>query len=713
MSKLVIVESPAKAKTIQKYLGQGYEVMASMGHIRDLPKSLLGVDVNNGFKPRYIDIPGKTALIRQLKAAAAESDGVILATDPDREGEAISWHLAQILKVDISGCNRVTFNEITKTGINQGMSNPRTLDMNLVNAQQARRILDRIVGYKLSPFLWKQIRKGLSAGRVQSVAVRIIVDREDEIRAFVSEEYWTLDALLSPEENGKTFAAKFYGNAKGKIKITDKETADRLLGELQNASFTVEKVKRGERKISPAPPFITSTLQQEASRKLGFNARRTMSTAQELYEGLEIEGQGAVGLITYMRTDSLRISEDARADGNQFIRDTWGDSYLPEKPRYFKSKNNSQDAHEAIRPSMPELTPKQVKNSLTNDQYKLYKLIWDRFIASLMANCIHDTCQTDIGAAGYIFKASGYTVRFDGYTVLYVEGKDEDVEDDGQLPALTDGQSLFERELKGTQHFTQPPPRYTEATLIKTMEAAGIGRPSTYAPTITTILAREYVERDAKALKPTSLGEVATHLMKELFPDIVNIEFTANMEHSLDDVDSGKSDWIKTLDIFYEEFARTLESAEENSSDKKFVVPDEVSDEVCEQCGKNMIIKSGRYGKFLACPGYPDCKNTKRIIKATSGICPKCGAQIVEKKSKKGKVFYGCDAYPACDFVTWNEPSGDVCAHCGKSMFKKKAKSGGVFCMTEGCENYAASAGSRAKAKTAKSGGETEGKDAE
>jgi len=713
MSKLVIVESPAKAKTIKKYLGPGYEVMASMGHIRDLPKSLLGVDVNNGFKPRYIDIPGKTALIRQLKAAAAESDGVILATDPDREGEAISWHLAQILKVDISGCNRVTFNEITKTGINQGMSNPRTLDMNLVNAQQARRILDRIVGYKLSPFLWKKIRKGLSAGRVQSVAVRIIVDREDEIRAFVSEEYWTLDALLSPEENGKTFAAKFYGDSKGKIKITDKETADRLLGELQSAPFTVKKVKRGERKISPAPPFITSTLQQEASRKLGFNARRTMSTAQELYEGLEIEGQGAVGLITYMRTDSLRISEDARTDGNQFIRDTWGDNYLPEKPRYFKSKNNSQDAHEAIRPSMPALTPKQAKNSLTNDQYRLYKLIWDRFIASLMSNCVHDTCQTDIAAAGYIFKASGYTVRFDGYTVLYVEGKDEEDEDDGQLPSLTDGQSLFNRELKGIQHFTQPPPRYTEATLIKTMEAAGIGRPSTYAPTITTILAREYVERDAKALKPTSLGEVATHLMKELFADIVNIEFTANMEHSLDDVDSGKSDWINTLDIFYADFAKTLENAEENSSDQKFVVPDEVSDEICEQCGKNMIIKTGRYGKFLACPGYPDCKNTKRIVKTTDGICPKCGVQIVAKKSKKGKVFYGCDAYPACDFVTWNEPSGDLCTHCGKSMFKKKAKSGGVFCMTQGCESYAESAGSRARAKTAKETGETEGKDAE
>ena len=469
MSKLVIVESPAKAKTIKKYLGPGFEVIASMGHISDLPKTLLGVDVDHGFKPRYVDIPGKTALIRQLKSMAAESDGVILATDPDREGEAISWHLAQILKVDMGDNNRVTFNEITKTGVTQGMENPRHLDMDLVNAQQARRILDRIVGYKLSPFLWKKVRKGLSAGRVQSAAVSIIVDREDEIRAFVSEEYWSIDALLAATPKGKGFPARFHGTAKGKMKIENKEQADGILKELRNAAFQVSGVKRGVRQISPAPPFITSTMQQEASRKLGFAARRTMKAAQELYEGVEVEGIGAIGLITYMRTDSLRISEDARKEGNDFIRETYGADYLPAKPRTFKSRNNAQDAHEAIRPSMPSLTPDRVKESLTSDQFRLYKLIWDRFIASLMANCVHDTCQVDIRADKYLFKASGYTVRFEGYTVLYVEGKDEESDENGPLPTLNEGDVLHLRELGGNQHFTQPPPRYTEATLIKTL----------------------------------------------------------------------------------------------------------------------------------------------------------------------------------------------------------------------------------------------------
>ena len=685
MSKLVIVESPAKAKTIQKYLGPGYKVVASMGHIRDLPKTLLGVDIEHGFKPRYMDIPGKTALIRQLKSDAAESDGVVLATDPDREGEAISWHLAQLLKVDPEQNNRVTFNEITKTGVTQGMEHPRPLDMNLVNAQQARRILDRIVGYKLSPFLWKKIRKGLSAGRVQSAAVRIIVDREDEIRAFVSEEYWTIDALLAADEKGKGFPARFHGTKKGKLKIENKEEADRILAALRQASFIVDKVKRGTRQISPAPPFITSTLQQEASRKLGFAARRTMKAAQELYEGVEIPEMGAVGLITYMRTDSLRISEDARRDGSAFIRERYGENYLPEKPRVFKSRSSAQDAHEAIRPSMPALTPEQVKDSLTADQYKLYKLIWDRFMASLMANCVHDTCQMDIAAGEYLFKASGYTVRFDGYTTLYVEGKDEDDETGGPLPVLAEGQELIPRELKGNQHFTQPPPRYTEATLIKTLEENGIGRPSTYAPTITTILAREYVEREGKALKPTPLGEITTRLMKEQFPEVVDVEFTANMEHQLDDVDSGKSDWVETLDHFYQGFAKTLETAEKNMSGEKITVPDEESDEVCELCGRKMVIKSGRYGKFLACPGYPECKNTKKIVKDTGGICPKCGGAIVAKKSKNNRVFYGCANYPNCDFVTWNEPAKKLCPQCGKNLFKKKGKAGGLFCLTEGC----------------------------
>ena len=685
MSKLVIVESPAKAKTIKKYLGPGFEVIASMGHIRDLPKTLLGVDVEHGFKPRYVDIPGKTALSRQLKSMAAESDGVILATDPDREGEAISWHLAQILKVDMGDNNRVTFNEITKTGVTQGMENPRHLDMDLVNAQQARRILDRIVGYKLSPFLWKKVRKGLSAGRVQSAAVSIIVDREDEIRAFVSEEYWSIDALLAATPKGKGFPARFHGTAKGKMKIENKEQADGILKELRNAAFQVSGVKRGVRQISPAPPFITSTMQQEASRKLGFAARRTMKAAQELYEGVEVEGIGAIGLITYMRTDSLRISEDARKEGNDFIRETYGADYLPAKPRQFKSRNNAQDAHEAIRPSMPSLTPDRVKESLTSDQFRLYKLIWDRFIASLMANCVHDTCKVDISADKYLFKASGYTVRFEGYTVLYVEGKDEESDENGPLPALNEGDVLYLRELGGNQHFTQPPPRYTEATLIKTLEENGIGRPSTYAPTISTILAREYIEREGKALRPTALGEVTTRLMKEQFPEVVDVEFTANMEQQLDGVEHGKADWVDTLDAFYKEFAKTLERAEENLSGEKIKVPEVESDVVCEQCGRKMVIKSGRYGKFLACPGYPECKNTKRIVEETGAVCPKCGGSIVAKKSKNNRKFFGCSNYPQCDFVTWSEPTKELCPKCGKTLFKKKGRNAGVACLTEGC----------------------------
>ena len=685
MSKLVIVESPAKAKTIKKYLGPGFEVIASMGHIRDLPKTLLGVDVDHGFKPRYVDIPGKTALIRQLKSMAAESDGVILATDPDREGEAISWHLAQILKGDMGDNNRVTFNEITKTGVTQGMENPRHLDMDLVNAQQARRILDRIVGYKLSPFLWKKVRKGLSAGRVQSAAVSIIVDREDEIRAFVSEEYWSIDALLAATPKGKGFPARFHGTAKGKMKIENKEQADGILKELRNAAFQVSGVKRGVRQISPAPPFITSTMQQEASRKLGFAARRTMKAAQELYEGVEVEGIGAIGLITYMRTDSLRISEDARKEGNDFIRETYGADYLPAKPRTFKSRNNAQDAHEAIRPSMPSLTPDRVKESLTSDQFRLYKLIWDRFIASLMANCVHDTCQVDIRADKYLFKASGYTVRFEGYTVLYVEGKDEESDENGPLPTLNEGDVLHLRELGGNQHFTQPPPRYTEATLIKTLEENGIGRPSTYAPTISTILAREYIEREGKALRPTALGEVTTRLMKEQFPEVVDVEFTANMEQQLDGVEHGKADWVDTLDAFYKEFSKTLERAEENLSGEKIKVPEVESDVVCEQCGRKMVIKSGRYGKFLACPGYPECKNTKRIVEETGAVCPKCGGSIVAKKSKNNRKFFGCSNYPQCDFVTWSEPTKELCPKCGKTLFKKKGRNAGVACLTEGC----------------------------
>ncbi len=684
MSKLVIVESPAKAKTIKKYLGKEYEVIASMGHIRDLPKTLLGVDVDHGFKPRYVDIPGKTALIRQLKEAAAASDLVYLATDPDREGEAISWHLATLLGLSAEEENRITFNEITKSGVTAGMAAPRKLDLNLVNAQQARRILDRIVGYKLSPFLWKKVRKGLSAGRVQSATVSLVVSRENEIRAFVSEEYWSLDAQLAVSDKGKAFAAKFYGTADEKYKVETKEQADAILAELEGAVYTADKVKIGTRRVSPAPPFTTSTMQQEANRKLNFSSRRTMKAAQELYEGIELEDVGAMGLITYMRTDSLRISDEARAAGNAYIRHAFGAEYLPSKARVFKTKGTAQDAHEAIRPSVPSMTPEQVKGSLTADQYRLYKLIWERFMASLMADQIQNTCQVDVTAGRYVFKASGYTVKFDGHTALYVESKDEKDDANKPLPVIKEGDTLVCRELAGNQHFTQPPARYTEATLIKTMEENGIGRPSTYAPTVSTVLARDYVEREGKSLKPTGLGEVVTNLMEQQFHEIVDLDFTAQMEKQLDGVEHGKADWVEILDSFYGGFAQSLKKAEQDM--EKVAVPQVESDEVCELCGRRMVIKTGRYGKFLACPAYPTCKNTKRIVEVAVGTCPKCGSELVAKKSRGGRKFFGCGQYPKCDFATWNEPTTEICPKCGKTLFRKKGKNSGLVCQTEGCD---------------------------
>ncbi len=683
MANLVIMESPAKAKTVKKYLGNDFEVVASMGHIRDLPKTLLGVDVEHGFRPRYMDIPGKTSLIRSLKEMAQESDRIYLATDPDREGEAIAWHLAQVLGVPVEQTSRVTFNEITRTGVTVGMANPRSLDMNLVNAQQARRVLDRIVGYKLSPFLWKKVRKGLSAGRVQSATVSLVVDREQEIRAFVSEEYWTLDATLSVTEKGRTFPAHFFGTATDKIKITTGEQAQAILDELKGATYVAESVKTGTRKVAPAPPFTTSTMQQEANRKLNFSSRRTMKTAQELYEGVEVAGIGATGLITYMRTDSLRISDEARKAGNDYIRSAFGAEYLPAKARVFKQKSTAQDAHEAIRPSVPSLTPAEVKDSLTSDQYRLYKLIWERFMASLMADQIQNTCQVDITAGKYVFKASGYTVKFEGHTALYVEGKDEKDDENKPLPVIKQGDVLTLRNIEGNQHFTQPPARYTEATLIKAMEENGIGRPSTYAPTVSTVLNREYVDRDGKSLKPTNLGEVITQLMKEQFPEIVDLDFTAQMEQKLDGVENGKSDWVKVLDGFYGGFVKSLKKAEENLD--KVKVPEVESDEVCEVCGRRMVIKTGRYGKFLACPGYPTCKNTRRIVESTDGVCPKCGGAVVAKKSKGGRKFFGCANYPKCDFATWNEPTKELCPKCGKTLFRKKGKTNGLVCLTEGC----------------------------
>ena len=685
MSKLVIVESPSKAKTIQKYLGDGYEVIASMGHVRDLPKARLCVDVKDNFKPKYSIIKGKEKLVKELKEAAAHSDGVLLATDPDREGEAISWHLAYILGLDEHAQDRVTFNEITKTGVKEGMSNPREIDLDLVNAQQARRILDRLVGYTLSPFLAKTIRRGLSAGRVQSVAVRMVVDREEEIRAFVPQEYWSIDAKLTAPPSKAVFAAAFYGDENGEIKIGSKEESDKLFAELEQEEFLVSAVKKGKKNRSPAPPFITSTLQQEASRKLGFQARRTMKAAQELYEGVEIKGQGSMGLITYMRTDSLRISEDAIREATEYIETRWGGKYLPSKPRHFKSRANAQDGHEAIRPASIAITPEAVKDSLTADQYKLYKLIWERFIACQMANCVLNTTQATISAGKYIFKASGFNVAFEGFTALYEESKDEEEKAGKDLPPLEEGMKLKVKDLKGNQHFTQPPPRFTEASLIKTLEENGIGRPSTYAATISTITSREYVIREGKAFKPTELGEVITKLMKERFPKIVNVKFTAQVEDELDSVQRGDEEWVETLRRFYDDFDKTVQAAKKDMDGVKIRLKEDETDVICEKCGRNMVVKVGRYGKFLACPGYPECKNIKKIVNDTGAACPKCSGKIIERKSKKGRVFYGCSEYPKCDFVSWDPPSKEKCPVCGKTLLQKKSKDKTLYCVTPDC----------------------------
>ena len=690
LSNLVIVESPAKAKTIKKYLGKDFEVVASMGHVRDLPKSKFGVDVDHDFTPMYVDIKGKEDLIKDLKKAAQKSDAIFLATDPDREGEAISWHLAQMLGVDMNQPNRVTFNEITKSGVKYGMDHPRMIDVKLVDAQQARRVLDRIVGYKISPFLWRKVRKGLSAGRVQSVAVRIIMDREEEIRAFKQQEYWSIDAKLAAKGHAKKpFPAKLYAIDGKKLELTaipDEKRAREIVESLDGADYIVSNVKKGVRRKSPAPPFITSTLQQEASRRLGYQSRRTMKVAQELYEGVEIEGIGATGLITYMRTDSLRISDEAAEQAKIYITDTYGKEYLPATRRVFKTKKNAQDAHEAIRPSDPSLTPDRVKKDLTAEQYKLYKLIWERFIASQMANALLDTVAVDIEAANCLFKASGFTVKFDGFTVLYEESKDTDDENTASLPPLEAGNVLTLKELTPNQHFTQPPARYTEASLIKTLEENGIGRPSTYAPTITTILARGYVERENKSLKPTALGEVTTKLMEEQFAKIVDVTFTANMEKTLDEVEEGNVDYPKMLSGLYDDFMTTLEQAEKNMDGTRVKVPDEETDIVCELCGRKMVIKTGRFGKFLACPGFPECRNTKKIVKETGGLCPVCGGKVLAKKSKNGKGYYGCEHNPQCQFMTWDKPLSETCPKCGSTLFQKTGRGALIHCLKEGCD---------------------------
>ena len=683
---LVIVESPAKAKTIKKYLGKDFEVVASMGHIRDLPKSKFGVDVENNFEPHYINMRDKSDVIKELKKQAKKSDTIYLATDPDREGEAISWHLAQLLNLNMNDNNRVTFNEITKTGVQNGMNNPRQIDIDLVNAQQTRRILDRIVGYQLSPFLWKKVKRGLSAGRVQSVTVRLIVDREREIRSFVPVEYWSVDAKFTTKGKArKTFPSKLVTIDGEKVELHTEEETNKILARLEGKKFEVTNVKKKVTKKAPAPPFITSTLQQEASKRLSFQSKRTMKTAQELYEGIEIKGMGAVGLITYMRTDSLRISDEARNSAKTYIEAKFGEKYIPDKPRVFKSKSNAQDAHEAIRPSMPELEPDSIKDNLTADQYKLYKLIWSRFIASQMANALLDTVSIDIMADNCVFRSSGYSVKFDGFTVLYEETKDEEEEDNKILPEINNGDIVNVKELKGNQHFTQPPARYTEASLIKTLEENGIGRPSTYAPIITTIISRYYVERDGKQLKPTQLGEVVTDLMKEHFKKIVDAKFTANMETTLDEVEKGKTNWVETLDKFYKDFDKTLKKAETDMEGKRVKVPDETTDLICEKCGKPMVIKIGRFGRFIACSGFPDCKNTKKIVQETKGICPICGQKIVLKKSKKGRSFYGCDNYPECNFMTWYPPTEEKCPKCNSTLFKKGGKSAKLMCLKPDC----------------------------
>ena len=685
MSKLVIVESPAKAKTIRKYLGDGYEVTASMGHIRDLPASQLGIDVDHDYTPQYINIKGKEKLIKELKSEAKKADQVFLATDPDREGEAISWHLAHLLGLNIEDANRVTFGEITKKGVTEGMAHPRAIDIDLFNAQQARRILDRLVGYKLSPFLWRKVRRGLSAGRVQSVAVRLIVDREKEIEDFKPEEYWNLDATLSPPSSQKKFTARFYGTAAGKkMEVTNEAQAMGIVKDLEGADYTVTELKRGHRKKVPAPPFITSTLQQEASRRLGFTATRTMRAAQTLYEGVDIAGRGTMGLITDMRTDSLRVSDEAVAGAKEYITEAYGERYVCPTKRTYKSRSATaaQDAHEAIRPSVPSLTPDEAEKSISGDIAKLYRLIWSRFIASQMSDCEQDTVSAHITAADYQFRASGYVVTFEGFTALYEEATDEKEKKETALPPLEQGQTLKLRALTPEQKFTQPPARYTEATLIRSLEENGIGRPSTYAPIITTIIDRGYVEREQKKLKPTLLGRTINDLMMQEFPDIVDVTFSAGMEKNLDKVENGSADWRETIDAFYKGFAAALEKAEKDMEGKKIKVPDEETDEICEKCGRKMVIKTGRYGKFLACPGFPECTNTKRLVKDTGGKCPKCGGRMLLRKSAKGRVYYGCENYPNCDFMTWDEPVAQTCEKCGATLFKKGSR---LYCAKEGC----------------------------
>ncbi len=687
---LVIVESPAKAKTIEKYLGSGYKVTASMGHLRDLPKSKMGVDIEHGFEPQYIPVRDKKELINELKKEAKEAKTVYLATDPDREGEAISWHLKELLGLDDEKAKRVTFNEITKKVVTESIKNPRSIDQNLVDSQQARRILDRIVGYELSPLLWRKIKKGLSAGRVQSVATRMVVDREEEIEAFQSQEYWLLDARLNCGAEDAVFTARFHGKGDKKQELKSKAEVDEVINAVQAQPFTVSGVKRGEKQKSPAPPFITSTLQQEASRRLSMTPRRTMSIAQQLYEGVEISGHGSIGLITYMRTDSLRLSEEALAAAKDFIIGHYGPEYYPGSPRHFKTKAGAQDAHEAIRPTDVNLTPELVRKDLTQEQYRLYRLIWGRFTACQMANAKYDNVAVEVSSAGYTFRATYSEMKFKGFTAVYEEAKDEESSElANPLPSLSEGQTLALEKLIPEQQFTQPPARFTEATLIRAMEEKGIGRPSTYAPTISTITSHDYVIKEGKYLKPTPLGRVVTGLMKEHFADIVDLKFTNQMEEELDGIENGKAQWRDVLADFYGDFSKEMNEAEKAMDGVKLKVPDVLSDEYCDVCGRQMVVKKGRFGYFLACPGFPECTFTKPIVVEMPGKCPKCGGRILKRTSKKGYVFYACERGTDCGFITWDVPTKDFCPACGKTMFKHSGRGPlKSFCINEQCPNF-------------------------
>lgn len=671
---LIIVESPAKAKTLTKYLGKNYKVAASMGHVKDLPKSQLGIDIKAGFEPRYITIRGKGQLLNSLKKEAAKADKVLLATDPDREGEAISWHLANALGLPENDPYRVEFYEVTKNAVSDSIKKPRKINLDLVEAQQARRILDRLVGYKISPILWKKIKRGLSAGRVQSVAVRIICDRENEIREFVTVEYWTIDADL--KDSKAKIRARLHSKGDKKLKIENKDEADKIVDDLKDKTFQVTEIKTSERKKMPYPPFTTSSMQQEAARKLGFTAKKTMVVAQQLYEGLDVKGEGTVGLITYMRTDSTRISEQAKKEAQNYISETYGREYVSNGvPVRKKNDKNIQDAHEGIRPTSVMRTPERVKDSLTKDQSKLYKLIWDRFVSSQMAPAIYDTVSISIKAGEYLFKVSGSTMKFPGFMLVYTEGSDEDTaKEESGLPVLKKGQVLKLVKLLPEQHFTQPPPRYTEAMLVKTLEEKGIGRPSTYAPTIDVIQKRGYVEKEKGRFKPTELGEIVVQVLQEFFEDIIDIDFTAEMEEKLDKIEAGQQNRQEVLESFYVPFEEKLKIAEQEL--EKITIEDEVTDEKCEFCGRNMVIKTGRYGKFLACPGFPECKNTKPIVTEIGVKCPLCGGDIVVKRSKRGRTFYGCSNYPDCKFVSWERPIDKPCPKCGSLMVKKRAKAG-------------------------------------